>query len=107
EAVKRAGIPLRLPCLNRSDGPFTVEDDGIRVGLDTVASLGEELRRAVLDDRRQRGPFADLADFRRRVQPGPKALGLLIRCGALDFIGQSRPTLFLEADLRETAPRAA
>jgi DNA polymerase III alpha subunit len=54
-----------------------------------------------LADRDKRGPYRDLADFRRRINPGPEALALLIRCGAIDFTGQPRPTLFLEADLQD------
>jgi DNA-directed DNA polymerase III PolC len=103
EAIKRAGIPLRLPCVNRSDGPFTVEDGAIRVGLDVIASLDAELRTTIVTDRRRHGPYRDLADFRRRVAPGPETLALLIRCGALDFTGRSRPALFLDAELQESA----
>jgi DNA polymerase III alpha subunit len=101
EAVKRAGIRLRLPCINRSALAFTIEEDGIRVGLDAIASLSEELRAILLADRQQRGPYRDLADFRRRLNPGPEAIGLLIRCGALDFTNQIRPALFLEAELQD------
>jgi DNA-directed DNA polymerase III PolC len=101
EAIKRAGIPLHLPCVNRSAETFTVEEDAIRVGLDAIASLSEELQATLLADRQQQGPYRDLADFRRRLNPGPEALGLLIRCGALDFTGQTRPALFLETDLQE------
>lgn len=106
EAIKRAGIPLRLPCVHRSEGPFTVEDDAIRTGLDAIAALDEALRQTLLADRHARGPYRDLADFRRRVRPGPEALAALIRCGALDCLGLPRPVLFLEADLDEPA-RAA
>jgi DNA-directed DNA polymerase III PolC len=101
EAVKRAGIPLRLPCINRSALAFTIEDDAIRVGLDAIASLSEELRATLVADRQQRGSYRDLADFRRRLNPGPEAIGLLIRCGALDFTNQIRPALFLEAELQD------
>jgi DNA-directed DNA polymerase III PolC len=101
EAIKRAGIPLRLPCVNCSSEEFTMETGGIRVGLDAIAGLGEELRATLLVDRQQRGPYRNLADFRRRLNPGPETIGLLIRCGALDFTGQSRPALFLEADLQD------
>jgi DNA polymerase III alpha subunit len=101
EAVKRVGIEVRLPCVNRSQGPFTPEAGAIRVGLDAIATLTEELRSALLQDRQRRGPYQDLADFRRRLRPGPEALAALIRCGALDFTGQPRPALFLEADLQD------
>jgi DNA polymerase III alpha subunit len=103
EAIKRAGIAIQLPCLNRSEGPFTVEGDAMRVGLDAIASLSAELRAAILADRARCGPYRDLADFRRRLQPGPEALAVLIRSGALDFTGQPRPALFLEADLQDRA----
>jgi DNA-directed DNA polymerase III PolC len=105
EAIKRAGIPLRLPCVNRSAGPFAVEGDAIRVGLDAIASLDSELRAALLADRQRRGPYRDLADLRRRVALGPEALSLLIRCGALDGTGRSRPALFLEAELQDRGQR--
>jgi DNA-directed DNA polymerase III PolC len=100
EAIKRAGIPLRLPCVNRSRGPFSIDDGAIRTGLEAIASLDEALRDKILLDRDREGPYQSLADFRRRVSPGPEALALLIRCGALDFTGQPRPALFLQADLQ-------
>jgi DNA-directed DNA polymerase III PolC len=100
EAIKRAGIPVRLPCINRSADIFTVEGNGIRAGLEAIASLSEETRATLLADRQKRGLYRDLADFRRRINPGPETLGLLIRCGALDFTGQPRPALFLEAHLQ-------
>jgi DNA polymerase-3 subunit alpha/error-prone DNA polymerase len=103
EAIKRAGIALRLPCVNRSRDPFSVEDHAIRVGLAAIASLDEALRAVILSERDRHGLYCDLADFRRRIAPGPEALALLIRCGALDFTAQPRPALFLAADLRDRA----
>jgi len=104
EAIKRAGIGIRLPCVNRSAGPFLPERGAIRVGLDAIATLPEEVRAHVLAERARGGPYRDLADFRRRVAPGPEALAALIRCGALDFTGQLRPALFLEAELEASDP---
>jgi len=101
EAIKRAGIPVLLPCVNRSDDTFRPEGGGVRVGLGAVAGLPEELRAALLKEREESGPFRDLADFRRRVRPGPETLNALVRCGALDFTGRPRPALFLEADLQD------
>jgi DNA polymerase III alpha subunit len=101
EAIKRAGIPLRLPCVNHSKETFTPEEDAIHVGLGAIPSLDRELRSALLAERERNGPYRDLADLRRRLRPGPEALGLLIRSGALDFTGRPRPALFLEADLQD------
>src|SRR5205807_1725074 len=91
----------RPPCLNRSLGPFRVEGQAIRTGLDVIAGLPQALREALLHERAQNGPFQGLADLRKRVHLGPEALAVLIRCGALDFTGRSRPALVLEADLQD------
>jgi DNA polymerase-3 subunit alpha len=101
EAARRAGIPLHLPCVNRSAEVFRPEGAGIRTGLGVIATLPEELRGRLLIERAEGGPYRDLADLRRRVQPGPEALAVLIRCGALDFTGLPRPRLFLEAELQD------
>lgn len=99
EAIKQAGIELRLPCVNRSAGPFVVEDSSIRVGLDAIAGLPEEIRGQIVAERQRGGPYVNLGDFRTRLRPGPETLAVLIRCGALDDLGPARPALFLQADL--------
>lgn len=107
EAIKRAGLKLALPCVNRSADVFTAEERTIRTGLGAIAGLDEAFRQRLLDDRARHGPYASLADLRRRLAPGPEMLGLLIRAGALDCLGPSRPSLFLEAELPDlTGTRA-
>jgi DNA-directed DNA polymerase III PolC len=102
EAIKRAGLSLHLPCLNRSADGFQPEPPGgIRVGLGAIAGLPVEWRLGLLDERRRRGPFRDLLDVQRRTHPGRETLATLIRAGALDFTGKSRPALLLEADLQD------
>src|SRR5262249_18409522 len=96
EAIKRAGIEVRLPCVNRSGLEFLAEGSAIRTGLEAVAGLPNELRLAVVQERQRGGEYRDLADLRRRLSPGPEALATLIRAGALDFTGRSRPALVLE-----------
>jgi DNA-directed DNA polymerase III PolC len=129
EALKRAGLRVLLPCVNRSVGPFVSEEaekgvrnllperpsgcfaqkvpdtffTGVRTGLEAIATMPEEVRLRILAERQRHGPYRDLADFRRRVEPPPEALATLIRCGALDFTGRNRPGLFLEADLQDHA----
>ncbi len=101
EALKRVGLRILLPCVNRSVRPFVPEGtDAVRTGLDAIATLPEEIKDRLLQDRQRDGPFRSLADLRRRVDPGPEALATLIRCGALDFTGRNRPDLFLETDLQ-------
>lgn len=102
EAIKRAGIEVRPPCVNRSRWAFHPEDATIRVGLEAIAGLPQETSAAILRDRDDNGPFRDLADLRRRIALGAEATATLIRAGALDFTGRGRPALFLEARLQET-----
>jgi len=101
EAIKRAGIELRPPCVNRSEQTFSREDNAIRVGLGVIAGLPLEVQGELIEQRQRQGPYASLADLRRRLQPGPETLALLIRAGALDFTGRSRPALFLDAELQD------
>ena len=101
EAMKRAGIRLLLPCVNRSAGPFRPERGAVRVGLNRIAGLAAEVREGLISEREQKGPYRDLSDFRRRVQPGPETLAALVRCGAFDFTKRPRPALLLEADLQD------
>ncbi len=101
EAIKRDGLVVALPCVNRSAEDFQIDNGQIRTGLLTIAGLDESFRKRLLADRQQRGPYQTLADLRGRLEPGPETLGVLIRTGALDCLGQSRPSLFLAADLPE------
>jgi DNA-directed DNA polymerase III PolC len=73
----------------------------IRIGLGVIVGLPLEVQGELIKQRRREGPYASLADLRRRVRPGPEALALLIRAGALDFTGRSRPALFLDAELQD------
>ncbi len=107
EAIKRAGIELRLPCVNRSEGPCLPEDHGIRVGLDGIATLPEEFRGRLFQERQRHGPYRDLQDLCCRLAPGPETLAVLIRCGAMDFTGLARPALFLDAEISGGVERGA
>lgn len=107
EALKRGGLELRLPCVNRSRLAFHPEEGAIRTGLEAIAGLPDELRHALLRERDDNGPFTSLSDLCRRVAIGPEALTTLIRAGALDFTGRGRPALCLEARLRDACRPAA
>jgi DNA-directed DNA polymerase III PolC len=99
EEVKRAGLQLLPPCVNRSRPEWTQEVGGLRVGLRAVRSLGTAAVELVVEERERGGPFAGLADLRRRAPLSPPDLALLIRCGALDFTGRGREVLLREADV--------
>jgi len=72
------------------------------MGLSQVRELtGNTVQRIVAE--RERGASVDLSDFLLRVEPQPKELNHLIRCGGLDGLGASRAGLLQEAeDLRRS-----
>jgi DNA polymerase III alpha subunit len=99
EAIKRAGIPVFLPCVNRSQQAFALEEGGIRTGFAAIRHLDEKARELILADRERHGPFQSMAEFCRRVPIGPEALASLVQVGAMDFTGQSRTALILEVEM--------
>src|SRR5262249_34534164 len=58
EEVKRAGLQLLPPCINRSRPEWTQEVSGLRVGLRAVRSLSSAAVELVVEERERGGPFA-------------------------------------------------
>ncbi|HUY62458.1 MAG TPA: DNA polymerase III subunit alpha [Candidatus Paceibacterota bacterium] len=91
--AKRMGIPVLPPDANESSSDFTVvgeKKDAIRFGLSSIKNFGEGVAGAILAEREAHGPFASLANFLSRVGSknlNRKSLEALIKCGALDSLG--------------------
>ena len=66
------------------------------MGLGQVRELTSRTAERIVAERTA-APFADLRDFLLRVEPQPKELNHLIRCGGLDGLGASRAGLLQEA----------
>jgi DNA polymerase-3 subunit alpha len=80
----------------------------IRFGLAAIKGVGEIAVEAILKGRKEGGKFGSLADLCERVDGrtvNRKVLEALIKCGACDCLGQTRATLFSQAD--RTLARAA
>ncbi len=94
--VRRLGFPIRPPDVNLSSLVYTVEEEALRVGLGQLKDLSLDFLQRLVEDRRLRGPYADLPEFLRRLRPGLPEVRVLIRSGALDGIagGLTRPQLF-------------
>jgi len=107
--VRRKGIKLLRPDVNRSDIGFTPETGAIRTGLALVKNLGPRGIEQILKARQER-PFADFFDFCQRVDRravGTRALESLILAGAFDSFGLSRPALLLSVKPAAKQRRAA
>ncbi|MDO8510286.1 MAG: DNA polymerase III subunit alpha [bacterium] len=93
---KRLGIPVLAPDINESYGGFTViraagEPDKIRFGLYTVKNFGQGIADAIIGERKKNGRFLSFVDFLERVRDknlNKKSLEALIKCGAMDALGE-------------------
>ncbi len=90
-------IGLESPNVNRSECGFTVFGErGISYGLAAIKGVGQGLAEAIVAERSARGRFENLLEFCSRVDPNKlnrRALEALVRAGALDELGENRPTL--------------
>src|SRR6267378_2221495 len=92
EEAKRWGIEVRLPSVNHSRMQYTAEtgEDGrraLRVGLMQVKGLRVETIMTIVRTREESGAFRSLEDFLRRVPVECDEIESLIKCGALDEMG--------------------
>lgn len=87
DEVRRMGLELDPPSVNRSAFRFTGEGRRVIYGLGAVRGVGEGPVEALVAAREADGPFTGLADFCRRVnakQANRRVLEALIRSGAMD-----------------------
>ena len=96
EEARRLGIVILPPHINQSRYDFFAQrSDAIRIGLMQV----RELSRSTIDrivKVRKKGIFQSIKDFLTRIMPDLSEAEILIHCGALDGLGQSRPSMFIE-----------
>ncbi len=89
------------PCINRSGGVFTCEDDGVRFGLLAIKNLGRNNINAILEIRENEGDFKDVYDFCVKISNSPinrRGVEALIKSGTLDCFGLTRRALMLSLD---------
>ncbi len=93
---ERMGIHVLPPDINESRLHFTyIDDTHVRFGLLAIKNLGEDVIQTMIAER-EAGPFADLADFGKRIHHrafNRKAIEALIKAGALDRFGERRQML--------------
>ncbi len=94
-ACKSMGMRILPPDINLGEAGFTPfpQEGSIRYALTAIKGVGRNIILAILEERRQRGPFADLEDFASRVQDlgvNKRAVESFILAGAMDGLGMSR-----------------
>ncbi len=96
---KKHKIKVLNPDVNESEAHFTVNKEGyIRFGLGGMKGFGENLVKAIIEDRRENGLFKDIYDFEERLGGviNRKAFETLLYAGAFDGFGYRRGQ-FLQA----------
>ena len=108
QELDRLGIPLLPPDVNRSEAAFSVEfaaDDtkgAVRYALAAVKGVGQAAMEGLVAERKANGPFLDLGDFARRVDPrqvNKRLLEQLVKAGALDALEPNRARAFAAIEM--------
>jgi DNA polymerase-3 subunit alpha len=95
------GLTVLGPDINESREMFTPVGARIRFGLGGVKGVGELAAQQIIAEREKNGPFADFADFARRIDGraiNKRVLEHLVKTGAFDFSGSLRQPLFAGID---------
>ncbi len=95
EECQHMGIPVLGPDVNESVANFAVNDKGeIRFGMVAIKGVGEGAVEALIQERRENGPYKNIIDLVKRVNlqsVNRKALESLATAGAFDnFEGTHR-----------------
>ena len=92
EECARLNIKVLPPHINYSSLAFTVNGNDIRFGLMAIKNLGKGFIENIIEERKN-GLFTSFYDFCQRMygkNMNSRALESLIKCGALDNLGNNR-----------------
>ncbi|HET8652104.1 MAG TPA: error-prone DNA polymerase [Gaiellaceae bacterium] len=101
--AQRRGVEVLPPHVNLSDAKCVVQDGAVRMGIEYVASVGEDDAKALVVERERGGPFVDVRDLAQRAPLRREGLQALIESGACACFGDEARPLLWEAGL---APRS-
>ncbi len=93
QTCRGMGISILPPDINEGEGDFSVSNGAIRYGMNAIKSIGASAITAIVERRRQNGPYKNLPDFIARLKNGEvnkRAIENLIKAGALDCLEGNR-----------------
>jgi error-prone DNA polymerase len=97
--AQRRGVEVRPPDVNVSATKCALEGSAVRIGLNYIASVGEDDAEALVAERDASGPFRDIADLARRSRLSRDALEAFVKGGACDGLGRPRRELLWDLGL--------
>ncbi len=101
EDCRRMGIEVIPPCVNHSGAIFQIHQGKIYFALSAIKGCGGAAADAIVEKRRNGGPFKDIFDFCERVDVSRcnrTAIETLIKAGAMDCFGARRAQLLAVID---------
>jgi len=100
-ACRDMGIEVQPPNLTLSREAFTVQDGKIVFGLGGVKNVGHEAIQEIVTNRENSGAYTSLLDLCTRVhlrKVTKRVLEMLIKSGAMDYLGCPRASLYAALD---------
>jgi DNA polymerase III subunit alpha len=101
QEARRLGLRIEPPSVNHSEVGFVPSDGAIRYSLAAVKNVGRHAVEHLCEERAARGPFRDVSDFARRINPrllNKRALETMAASGAFDELGIDRATALANVD---------
>lgn len=103
----RQDIELLTPDVNSSQVRFSVEEGSegerkVRYALAALKNVGAQAMEAIVREREENGPYADIFDFADRLDPravNKKALENLSKAGAFDSLNPNRRQILESLDV--------
>ncbi|TCP23569.1 DNA polymerase III alpha subunit [Tenacibaculum skagerrakense] len=114
EECKRMGLEVLGPDVNESYSKFSVNKDGaVRFGMAAIKGVGGAAVRAIIEERKENGPYSSIFDVAKRVDlrvANKKAFEGLVLAGGFDsftdthraqyYVQDEKGQTFLERALR-------
>ena len=97
DECQQMNVKVLPPNINQSDQNFSrAGTEIIHFGLKAIKNVGHNVVQSIVEERKQNGSFESIADFIERVESrdlNKKSLESLIKCGALDNLGERNQLL--------------
>ncbi len=97
--MKRMGLNIFLPCVNNSTAEYRGKNKTVRMGLNSIKNFTKANISKIINERNRNGKFRSLLEFLIRTRVDFLQTEILIKCGAMDCLNQTRPTLMRLLDV--------
>jgi DNA polymerase III alpha subunit len=96
---RRLGIKVLLPSVNESDYEYHGHNNTVRIGFTAIKNFEKDSSDRIISERTRNGKFVSLKDLLERTNLSFTQAEILIKCGAADCFGQTRPAMLRLLDV--------